>query len=71
MASGGHSMTAVVFCDTMKHTFCIYFSDGRIEKNVFKSETHIQFLRQAYGFRHNLNCMKRSYYIAIPILSNF
>jgi len=43
--SGGHLATAVVFSDTMKQTFSIYFSDERIEKKtVFTSATHISYL---------------------------
>jgi len=42
--SGGHSVIAVMFSDTMKQTFSSYFSNERIEKVVFTSATHISYL---------------------------
>jgi hypothetical protein len=76
MTSGGHSVTAVLFNDTMKHS--VFISAMNVQKkNVFKSETHIAYLiqfltkRLAVSGTIKQNCMKRRDYSAIPILSNF
>jgi hypothetical protein len=50
MASGGHSVTAVVFSDMMKHTLCIYFSDKHIKEIVFTNATPTYLLHGAESF---------------------